>query len=555
MNLYFEDGAPKQSLYADSYYGFAGSNLILTTGFYGNFNIQDRIDILGQTPTSDKDSSGYYAHLPADYGDFELCKFRVYEGNKTGGLSGKRWINLYCQTWFAREEIIKVDVEDTDSEWGFEKPEGDGWHMRLPIKKNGKNAHTWTRKPFNGAYESSWTLGNIIENTSNISNTWYWSKYLESSINYPTSTSTGNLKTSINFKDFFEYLFSNSATELIGMKLKSTFFLNDDEDTFMSLVGSHGNNYVTGNKNYLNNCRFIFTKDIQPEESDKKNKVVKISIKKLFDELNKLFCNTLGFFIDDSGSLRIEHISIIDLYKNSINISNLDEIKFTSKWSFDKQQMFEKFEFNMVNSAYPDFCNNTTTFDKMVSNNRNQDSKLSLETTLISSDIKYCILNPSEISDGIILCAFDSKNILINSKCILSGEVEPNGVLSLSNILYDFATYEGIWIQGKINELYSNFRNTKRTKLGIEITLKGFYESMFFNTQFGIGMLDGGSIDFTNEITKIKLRYRYDSGVENDLFRIMFQKATDSSDSIDVIADIGNYEIELNSFFSPELIL
>jgi hypothetical protein len=180
----------------------------------------------------------------------------------------------------------------------------------------------------------------------------------------------------------------------------------------------------------------------------------------------------------------------------------------------------------------------------MVSNNRNNDSVSEGSTEYISTDARYCILNPLSLSDGMILVAVGNDNKVINEMGRVSGLVEVNGLMSISNLLYEFGRYEGIWHYGTINNENVNFTTTIRNKMGVELTLDGRKEALFYLTQIGVGMLDEGSIDFENEYTKIKLRYRYNSNVLGDVFAIVFQKEKDFEGAENVWADIDNYSIK-----------
>lgn len=545
LPLYFDGQKPKETLFADPYWGFNGFHLVYSdiNKPISSYNLQQRVNILGQTPSSDSGDANYGPTLYIGYGDFELSKFRIYEGTRTGGLSGKRWRNLYCETWFSRDEYTKVDVVDEDNEWGYEPPEGDGWSMRMATIKNGSPAHIWTRKPFNGAFSESWTLDQEVLNNSSASYLWNWNKYLESEIKYTTNNNIKTIVSSIGLRDFIEHLIHSSDTSLSGMQFKSTFIFNDNEADFDILKYSSGYNYVTGSRNVLNNIRLFFTKDLIPEDTDKKKKSPKYSLKEILDSISKSFCGTIGFYIDDNGHFRIEHDRVLDLIKKPVDVSSSSLLSYTSQWEFDKAAMFERFEYSQSNAAYPDFVDNVVSFNKIISNNRNKDLKSISDNSIITTDLKYCMLNPLDLNEGIVMVAADANNAVMDRVCYLSGLSEPNGHLAISSVLDDYGRYEGVWLVGKINNFQKEFTTTKRTKLGIELSLKGNIESMFYITQFGIGLIDNGSIDFTNETTKIKLRYRYNAEVDTDTFVLVFQKSTDFVGALNIWADIDNYLI------------
>ena len=547
LYLYFDGNAPKDELYQDSYYKFEGIHYIYSDGGggwvenYTSMDLQQRIDTLGWEVTPDNRET-----VPDEYGGWELSKFRVYEGTRTGGLSGKRWRNLYCHTWFSREEIVKIDVPDGTSDWGYEEPIGEGWCMRGTRWKAGKPAHLWTRKPFDGAYSEDWqTPVEFVNDNGSKEWNFTWNKYVETSLLYDDEDSEVlEYGTSIALRDFIEYILQNSAPELANMEFKSTFFFNDFQTSVPVLTGTSGFNYVTGRYNYLMGSRVIFGKDITIPEDGVVADNPAYKLKDVLSDLNKTFANRLTWFIDDAGYFRIEHFRWPDMFRAPLDISTNPLLAFTTQWEYDKANMFETYKYEQKNAGYPDFTNNIIEYDKVVSNNRNKDNSKKVSTDLFTTDFGYCALNPNKIDDNaLILIAVDDGNYILNQVGIISGNDETNGMMALSNLLVDFATYQGMWHEGTINGNFSYFKTTDRNKLGIELELEGTQLSLFYTTQIGIGIIDDGILDLDLENTKIKLRYRYNSNVNGDQFVLVFQKETDFVGAKNNWADIDNYEI------------
>jgi len=94
-----------------------------------------------------------------------------------------------------------------------------------------------------------------------------------------------------------------------------------------------------------------------------------------------------------------------------------------------------------------------------------------------------------------------------------------------------------------MNSKNTTFTVTERNKIGIDLKLKGLQKSLFYTTQIGVGLIDDGEIDFENENTIIRLRYRYNSSVNGDTFVLVFQKQTDFIGAVNNWADIDNYVI------------
>lgn len=549
LYLFFgEDGIPNNSLYSDSYWGFGANSIIYKDGIQygtGSYTLTDRIAILGQTPSTDKSSVNYGPALDLHYGDYELSKFRVYEGELGSWFSGS-WRTLYNQTWFTREEITKLDVADANSDWGFVSPVGKGWNMRAATKMQGKDAHIWTRKPFNGAFSGNWELSDLMPSTESASWPWNFS-YLESEIHYASSISSTTTNRSSNLRDLLKYLLNNSGQgDLLTKNIRSTFFFNDDENLVPVLDGHPGINYVTGLSNYLNNTKTLFIKDIAiPDLSNTKPpEKYTIKFKDAIDELNKLFCNTLIWFIDDEGVLRIEHIKYIELTATYLDVSEDKLLVETSKWSFDKTNSFEKFTYTQQNAGNADFIDNVVTFNQIVSSNRNTDLSSETKGTLFSTDASYCFQNPNDLDDtGILLLCLNNAGDIISTIGRISGTTVLNSPLSISNLLYDFRRYEGVDYVGMMNNMPVTFTVTTRNKLGVELMLPGTLDNMFYITQIGYGQIVSGQVDFDREFTKISLRYRNNSGIASGRQMIVFQKQSDFLGAQNIAADISNYTI------------
>lgn len=531
----FIDGQkPKMQLFSDSYWGFGGYHNILSTQAqydYSQYSLDDRISILGEEGTED---------LVPEYGDWELSHYRVYEGSRTGGLSGNRWRNLYCNTWFSREEIITVDEYDENDV--LIPPPGDGWHQRDARIREGKPAHFWTRRPFNGAYSDAeaWELQPIVLNDNSKDYGYTWYRYIETKLAYDTSNNSIDIYSSLPLRNYIKFLLNNSSSKLANMDVVSTFLFNDYEEELEILKNTVGFNYVSGFSNHLNNLRVIPTWAMRILSPSEEANIPLYTLKETLDDLNKFFANNLCFFITDNNELRIEHIRYMDLKRDIIDVSNGKLLPYTTKWDYDKSSMYERYNITHVNSAYEDFTDNKIEFDSIISNSRNKKQKAAIKTEIFSSDVKFAVYNPNDLEDGLILVV--AKNFVVEQyTCPISSQSMPNGIIALSNVLLDFARYESVWHYGKINDVTTDFTTTQRNKVGIEITLQGRLFSMFYITQIGIGIVESCKYDLDEETTKLVLRYRYNSGVNGDTFAIVYQKRNDFNGAENIWADIDNY--------------
>jgi len=171
------------------------------------------------------------------------------------------------------------------------------------------------------------------------------------------------------------------------------------------------------------------------------------------------------------------------------------------------------------------------TFEKIVSNKRGQDIKNEISGSILSTDIKFCLENRNSLDNGIVLVAYDvvdGENICRYGKGQKSRKSVINGDLSISSLLAKYATYEGVWQEGKINnqgfwnglDTYK-YNVTKYTRQGEEITIKGVFLDKVILSKLGIGIVNQRKIDYENEVTKLVALYRHSDNYliikENDL--------------------------------------
>ena len=511
----------------------------------------------------------YVGELFPEKGDFELSELTIWQGTSYN-LSGFGWmINLYCSTKFSRDEFRKIDVVDVSDPSGYEPPSGSGWHMREKILVEGEAGHLWTRKPYNGAYTEDWVLQDQETNDSGESTYRPWFIRRTTKIFYPDDTNSKTITSTVTLKSFLEFIFQNTSSEFTGKSVYSTFFFNDNEASLPILANriGEGLNYVNMSDNYLNQCRIFFTKDLITDlDTTDTDNFPKITLKDTLEDLVRLFKNNIYWYMDSSLNLHIEHIKYLDLTLNATDIRyEIDditkriELEFTESWKYDKSKMYNLIELRQVNAGGVDFTENTIIFDKIVSNKRNVDIKQELETSIFSTDLRYAIENGNDLESGVILITTKNElkppdpedplvsilTIVVRNKVGFISEVsEVNGYMALSNLLYDFGRYEGVWTEGTLNGAENTaFVYPTRSKQGDEILLRGAnFDSLFYITNLGVGLLDDGTVDFSEENTTLNLLYRYNSVPNSDGFVLMVQKETDFVGAEEIWFDIGNYE-------------
>lgn len=534
--------------------------------FTDSKNFTEIINYYQQEPVG-----GWENKVNIGFGDWELSKLTIYYGEYKATNERK----IYTELYMAREYVEIKDINGIVT-----PPVGAGWHSRGRTTDN--TATIYTRRPFNGAYgfdsAVDWILTWKTVQTgfkTEITKAKVYAS-LTSSADYPSSTNSIDIESSLGLRDFMEYLVRNTCNNLptnvySASEFKSTFFWNDDEvaSGIKRLESFPGTNYVLVSEepNYLNYLRVFFKKILKTDTNDNGEVTSASSVsenltvtawKDFFENLNNLFNNKLFWWVDDDLDFHIEHIAYVDyvlkyadFYDIAADPVNLPLLDYTRKWNYDKAEQWGEMNYEMVDAGYVDFTKQRLEFSKIVSNIRNKDKKKTITVNYISTDLRYAIENPNDLERGVILVCCDSENNIRNRIGHFSMREDPNGFMAMSNLILDFGIYEGVWVDGKHNDENIYFENTTRTKLGIEHTLKGTILSLFYNTfsenpayGIGIGLIESGKLDLMRENTKIKLRYRYLTEGLVDQWALVIQRADqiEFENPQDIWHDIDNYE-------------
>lgn len=437
---------------------------------------------------------------------------------------------------YAREEIRSNDLyteEDYDNGYctlpqvgvDYRPPAQDaGWVSTTRDKSLG--GMLWVRKPFNGAYSpdvdtegnSNWIIGEIDSSGGHHGYGFDWSSKVTSTRNYPIGDNSISYDACVDLRGIIKRAYCGTHNSLIKKEVYSTFLWNDlpnDSKTAALLDAmpllSSGINYVTGADNYLNRIVALQTYQLQTSKSDDDDGAsLTVSFKSLMSDLQVIFPD-LYYFVDDNGDLHVEHKKYEDLINYAVDITS--QIKNYQSWKFDNSDMYATITYKPANSGYSDFAYSKVLFDKIVSNKRAKDIRKEYSTDYLTTDLQYCMENPDDIDDGLILINYeinsDGDKVISYASGQRSGYSVLNGILSIANMLKTFGTWEGVWESGIINNEQVIFKVTKRTKKGVDtINLKGIYENNYFITDLGIGF-GTKKIDYEKNVTQLTLNYRY----------------------------------------------
>ncbi len=219
----------------------------------------------------------------------------------------------------------------------------------------------WRRKPFNGDYSDDWDLQDL-DTSGGTDGVIPWQEKQQSIKEYPTSDYSDTINTARDFKEFVKTIYTESSSLLTGKSVKSTFFWNDDESDLDYFDSNSGANYVNGTSpNPLNKLAALYTSYLVTDTTDNSSDAeFTVTFADLMSDLRYLF--DVFWFIEDDGTLRIEHKKYLDLKLTAIDISESKLLNESLKWDFDKSEMYGETTYSMPNASYADFYENTLTF-------------------------------------------------------------------------------------------------------------------------------------------------------------------------------------------------
>lgn len=452
----------------------------------------------------------------------EMCELTIYKGGtwKDGVWPFKyKRRHIKGMAVFARERYYKTDeyytaqdeIDGLGNEGDLKHPEGEGWES-TDVTDGGKRL--WVRTPFNGIYTNDWTRDDTIDTTGGRYLDFDWIEKLTSRINYPINENSQSLNTAVDFRDICRKIFRSTHSSLLNKEVYSAFFWNDSP-YLSQLIKQPGINYVTGQSNLLNNIYVLHSTDLKPDvELNSNDNILEISYKDFFDDLNIGYNDSLIWFMDENKNLHIEHKKFTDRIENFINILdiNLNVIGDYSSYDFDKDKIYARTEIESINSGYIDFLKSTIEFKKIVSNKRGKDLVKEITSKYISTDIQYAIENPTNLKNGMILCAtetVDGEIVVRYGTGSKTGQSVLNGDLALSTTLATYGNYEGVWRDGKINGKDIRFKYTLKIKKGADINLKGIVADNFLLTDIGIATATKKIYDYGSETTTFSPIYRH----------------------------------------------
>jgi len=495
-----------------------------------------------QAPSPDPNDEllKHYKLELSDITIYQCPKYKWWNGGTLISLLFNEYTKFLATCTFSRQVAYTFDDENGDAVY----PSGGDTVWYDTALRDKANRRKFIRTPQNGTAEwefyNGTTTSSGINETAGKINGWDYIRSLSSRRKY-TASSTVTYTTGIDLKKMFEMLFRSTHASYALKNVYSTFFWNDNESDMPTIFnGSNtGINYVSMDRNFLNNITCLHTTEFNTsiDESSADNEL-KFSPKSFLDDIKKYFnIYDLGgvyWWIDADYNFHIEHIKYFDIKALKHDIRNYVN-RPMKNWKPSSEVLYSIISFDQVNSGLSDFHENSMTFD-IPTMLATQEKKRTNKTTILTTDLRYCYENPTNLTNGLVLINHDgspTNKKAISSEVRMTKMNEANGNLSLSTILNLFCRYEGILMSGKINDENVVFENTVRSTEGNEITAKVIIEGEVFSTEIEEnGLAKSITHNFNDQTTKATLVYK-------PTFVLKIESSDDFVGAVDKFLDLG----------------
>lgn len=376
----------------------------------------------GNTATPDNPHTGI---VGADYAEAgTICKYSVYERygstynwEAVGGtvVSGQGTSQVSVEWGLGTDGILYVKETISSSCCA--------WIKIIPCGDNGEPPYFWCGAGEQILYSRNrWLLGTV--------------EYMAQNINCPVDYSL--------VSDFFEW---NPVADTTGY--------------------SSGINYFTGMANQVNYLTIAAKSDVRLPNATNPATRADWSLKEAFAILREMF--QAWWFIDDSGRLRIEHISWFS-FPAAINLTIYSQYtKALNKYTHEETNIpkFERFRF--MEALNTDFVGVDIWYDSLCANQKEDEQVLEHLAQDITTDIDYIFTNPNDISNrGFVIMAnfFNGAGYeVITDTGELSGATLPNAPLAWANLHKSFYPVWRFLPEGYMNNILTAF--------GIRPNIKG----------------------------------------------------------------------------------
>jgi len=410
---------------------------------------------------------GRFGSSQADPPIYYRLKEISYFNTDKGLTNISRQFQIRC-TW-ATEVYYTADNGGTPVE-----PPGEDWTNTGEFNADG--LRKWYRKPYADTGDSG------------TGSDFYWQKYTYSNDkdrvyyrinNWPKSAETVTYKRGLWLNSVIAFLFLKSCTP-INLPAEVSQFL------------ASALNPVTGKNNPMAHLYLFQKSDIVRYDVSEQARVLEVSLKEILAELKNMA--QLYWDINESGRLRIEHISFYDDYSpayaqnkgNGITI-DAEYLKGTNKYSFKINDMVTEEQFTAIDSYHANFVGKDIVYANVCTNNRDEVSIRKYEIQM-ATDLAKAQRFPDavELKGMFLLCdgslTQDGEFFATNADLILEDDSDlfmPNIPLSLSNLHRDYWQHNRVLLEGEMNGQPTTFLSRFPYKERVQISAKLCCEDVF----------------------------------------------------------------------------
>ncbi len=236
-----------------------------------------------------------------------------------------------------------------------------------------------------------------------------------------------------------------------------------------------GYNYVSGGPNVIANMAIAQKSDVLIPVPSQYATIGEVS----FDQLIKDICTMFNcdWFVDDSGNLRIEHVSYFTfiLGFNSTVAPHTKWNIANNTYSYRKEKMPSRESFTFMESQGSDFVGKDIVYSgACVSDDSSSLSEKAYNVIGFTTDMNFIDNYPGSIDKhGFAMVVYDpADNKVIQEVGKITGALINNGHLSWANLHYNYHRHGRVLLEGNMNGVSETFFTAIPTKLQKSVKLQ-----------------------------------------------------------------------------------
>lgn len=198
------------------------------------------------------------------------------------------------------------------------------------------------------------------------------------------------------------------------------------------------------------------------------------------------------------------------------------------KYTYENQEIPAREEFKFMEAGFGDFQGVPIVYSGGCVSQSSRDNVKTFTADKITTDMELVLSNPESDSkvvsdEGFVLVAadFDGTNYFVISESSILGGSTLNNSVAWAQLHRDYYKYDRPLSVGNMNNVDTQFLNTKPTKKGEKITIPlccgdVFNPDNLVKTALGLGTVDKATFSFKDETLQLELLYAADDGLEQN---------------------------------------